>query len=202
MKKILSTLCLLLTFGLIANQAQAQVDLGIRGGVNLAIFNNTDLELENTTGFMVGIYLNYHMPNSPVTIQPEVLYTQKGATVSRVVEGNNVSYEYKLDYITIPVLAKFDYVLDGPITPHVYLGPYIGFNINAEQQVEIVGGAISEDFSEEVKNIDFGVVVGAGIDVSRFSLGFRYSAGLTPVFEDENADAKNGVISIVAGFNL
>ncbi len=207
MKKIAGILCILLTLVFMTNEAKAQVDFGIRAGVNFATFNNTDLDTESRTGLMAGFYLNYHIPNSPISIQPEILYTQKGAAVTFPDDsGPPTISEYKLDYITIPVLAKFDYVLDGPVTPHVYFGPYVAFNINAEAQYEEPGGSITEDIGDQIRNTDFGVVVGAGVDISRFNVSFRYSVGLTPVFEDAQAagndDIKNGVLSIAAGFTF
>lgn len=195
MKKILGILFILLTLVLITNQAEAQVDFGIRGGVNFATLNNVEeVDLGYATGFMAGVYANFPIRNSPVSIQPELLYTQKGYA------GPEGIVEVSLNYISVPVLAKFDYVLDGPVTPHVYFGPYIAFNVSAEAEDE--GAVIS--IEENVSPTDFGVVVGGGIDVNRFNLGVRYSVGLTPVFEDENtnAEAKNGVISIVAGFTF
>lgn len=211
MKKLLGALCILLSLGLLTNQAQAQVDFGIRGGVNFATFNNVDdFETESRTGVMAGVYINYQIPNSPISIQPEILYTQKGAMVTVLSDTDTpIQFEYKLNYIAIPVLAKFDYVLDGPVTPHVYFGPYVAFTINAEAQYEGQNGSITADISDKVKNTDFGVVVGAGVDVSRFNIGVRYSVGLVTVAEDDDEDnivnaveAKNGVISIVAGFTF
>jgi|SRR5699024_6939966 len=192
MKKLLYSLCILLAIGLVSKPAQAQssIDFGIRGGLNFANLNDTDLDTDSRTGFMVGVYANYLIPNSPVSIQPEVLYTQKG-------------FEYgdataKLGYIEIPVLAKFDWVMDGNITPHVYFGPYIGFNVSAE--AEGPQGDVDVDIEDTVNTTDFGVIVGAGVDVNRFNVGVRYGAGLTEVAD--NIDGKNGVLSIVAGVSF
>lgn len=194
MKKLLFSLCLLLTIGVFAQEAQAQRTggFGIRGGLNLANLNDTDANVDTRTGFMVGAYMSFPVSNSPVAIQPEVLYTQKG------IEAGESTYQ--MDYIEIPVLARFDFITDGSITPNVYFGPYLGFNINAEVDGEanILGGP---NFEDNVKDTDFGVVVGGGLDFGRFDLGVRYGAGLTEAFENSGS-AKNGVLSVTAGIGF
>lgn len=201
MKKLLFSLSLLLTVGIIANQAQAQtgLDFGIRGGLNIANLNDIDDEVASRTGFMAGIYLNFLVPNSPVSIQPEVLYTQKGF------ESGDATVQ--LDYVEVPVLAKFDFITDGSITPNVYFGPYVGFNVSAELDGDdgiFVGG--EADIDDDVEGTDFGVVVGGGLDFGRVDLGVRYGAGLSEIFEDgpfdDDSGAKNGVFSITAGIEF
>lgn len=166
----------------------AQAQLSVKGGLNIANFNDTDASYDSRAGIMAGLTYDFAVPMSPITIQPGVFYAQKGAELG---DG-----KAKLDYLEIPVVAKFDFILDNPmLTPHVYFGPYLGFNINAEG--EVAGGEGSVDIDDVVKGTDFGVAVGAGADINRFNVGVRYSAGLTDTFED--GDEKNGVFSIVGG---
>ncbi|WP_372638813.1 porin family protein, partial [Fodinibius sp.] len=107
----------------------------------------------------------------------------------------------RLDYIEVPVVAKFAFILDNPmLTPHVYFGPYVGLNMNAEQEISGGDNSGTVDIEDEVKGTDFGVVVGAGADITRFNVGVRYSAGLVNAFEE--GDGKNGAFSIVAGIDF
>ena len=195
-KLLLFPILFLMIFSFSLNQAEAQnrPGFGIRGGLNFANLNDIDADVDSRTGIMLGVYTNFLIPNSPVYIQPEVLYTQKGYEVG---DGT-----VKLDYIEIPVLARFDFITDGNITPNVYFGPYIGFNVNAEAEGD--GGEL--DIDEAVEGTDFGVVVGGGLDFGRIDLGVRYGAGLSEIFEDgpfgDGSEAKNGVISITAGLDI
>lgn len=202
MKKLLSSICLLAfltAFSFNNASAQSPVSFGLRGGLNFANLNNVD-DTDSRTGFMAGVYANISIPLSPISIQPEVLYTQKGFDASGTVFGQDINTTTKLDYIEIPVLAKFSFA-PGPVTPHVYFGPYLGFNINAEVEAESGGQSGSENIKDSVKDTDFGVVVGGSIDISKFNFGVRYGAGLTKVAEDDS-DGKNGVFTIVAGINF
>lgn len=196
MKKLLLSVFLLSGF-MFLSTSNAHAQLGIKAGFNSANFNDTDASTDSRSGFMAGLTYDFGVPMSPITIQPGVFYAQKGAESS---EGD-AEITTKLDYIEIPVVAKFDFILDNPmLTPHVYFGPYLGFNINAEQEGSSGDVSGSIDIDDSVKGTDFGVVVGAGADITKFNVGLRYSAGLTNTFEE--GDGKNGVLSIVAGINF
>ncbi len=197
MKKKVGILCFLLTLIFIATQAQAQIDFGIRGGVNFATFNDTEFDVGTRTALLFGAYLNVPIPGSPISVQPEILYSQKGY------ERNGLTTE--IDYIEVPVLAKFTYITDGLITPHIYFGPYMAFKVYVDQErPETIVNADGPPFppfigEDTVDDTDFGVVAGGGVSINRFDIGVRYSVGLTPVLEGDDRSAKNGVVSIVAG---
>jgi hypothetical protein len=173
--------------------AQVLPKFGVKAGLNYATFNNTD-NAEYKTGFLGGIYANINIPATPMAIQPEVLYAQYGAN-----DGGSDA-KFSVDYIQIPVLAKFGFGAPAvPVKPEVFFGPYAGFNINSE----IEGSNISVNADDYFKSTDFGVVVGAGVQVSKLNFEFRYTAGLTDVFADQYADGeKNGAFSLTVGISF
>jgi len=191
MKKVLPTLLIALLTICTSQVLHAQSNFGFRGGVNFANFNDRpeSFEPDSRTGFMVGTYFNFKVPASPISIQPEALYSQKGLETS----GTTL----KLDYLEIPVLAKFHFA-PGPIQPNVYFGPYAGFVLNSE----VTGNNLS--FQVDDAQTDFGGVVGAGADINagitKLNIGVRYSFGLTDAID--GAQGKNSALSIVAGINL
>lgn len=183
-------------FGLLSilsvQKSQAQVDLGLRAGLNFSnLYNTPDgTDLNSRTGLMIGGYLNFKVPMSPISIQPEVIYTQNGYEPSK-------DATLKLDYIQVPVLAKFSFA-PGPAQPNVYFGPYIGFPVKSE----LSGNGISLETDNE--QTDLGGIVGAGVDfnvgLTTLNLGSRYSFGFTNAFD--GGEGKNSVISIVAGIEF
>lgn len=187
MKKLFTIFCLLLTIGFTAQQAQAQINFGIRGGVNFATLNDTDLDTEAHAGLVAGIFFEYPIDNSPIVIQPEILYSRKGYEVETVNGRESIS----LNYIEVPIFVKFNYILDNDLTPYVEAGPYVGFLVGTEP-----------GDGEGINDVDFGVAVGAGLGYHCLNIGVRYSAGLVPIFEADNVSAKNGVFSIVAGVTI
>lgn len=189
-KKCSSLLALMiLTLGLSSQiYGQSLPEFGVKGGLNYATFNDTD-DVEYSTGFLIGAYANFKIPLSPVSVQPEILYAQYGA------KAENADFEFNVDYVQIPVLLKFGFETPGA-QPNVYFGPYMSFNTKAE----VANNDGSFNLEDDAKDTEFGVVVGAGIDVSKLRLGLRYTAGLTNVAEDNfNDSAKNGAIALTIG---
>lgn len=189
-KSLLVVIPLILMFGISANRARAQAGFGIRGGVNFSTLSNTDVH--SHTGLMLGLYFDAPLADNWVILQPEVLYTQKGF------ETNGLTH--RIDYLEIPVLFRVNIINPSGILPFIYAGPYVGFKINTsfpETSASTPAGEIDFNNGDNVNNTDFGITVGGGLDFGHLSLGVRYDAGLTDVFE--TTDAKNGVLSIVAG---
>lgn len=201
MKKLLTVSCLLFAITFTAQQARAQVDFGIRGGVNFATLYDaeTDDEAEyvTSTGVLAGIYFQLPINNSSFIIQPEILYSQKGYKLL----SDDGTFVADINYIEIPVLIKFKYELDNGLAPYIEAGPYVGFLISTE--VEKNDQVIAEEI-KKINEIDFGLAIGAGLSYHCLSLGIRYSFGLVPVpdIEEENIDLKNHVFSIVAGVTI
>jgi opacity protein-like surface antigen len=191
--KRMITACLLTTILAFAGTAQAQIfpKIGVKGGLNYSTFNNTD-NVEYKPGFVGGLFLKMKVPVSPMYVQPEVLYAQYGAGIDQS------DASFRVNYIQVPVLLKFAFDTPG-VKPNVFFGPYAGFNVKYE--IKNSDGAINLD--DQAKDTDFGVVVGAGVDINRFSIGLRYTAGLTNVANDNfNDEAKNGAFGLTVGVHL
>mgnify|MGYP001627887288 CR=1 FL=1 len=170
------------------SKAQVLPEFGVKGGLNYSTFNDTE-NVEYKPGFLVGAFMNLNIPASPISIQPEVLYSQYGA------KAEDADFEFNVNYIQVPVLLKFGFETPAA-SPNVYFGPYMGFNTAAN--VENNDGSIN--LEDNVNDTEFGVLVGAGVDVSNFRLGLRYSAGLSNIANDDfNDSAKNGALALTVG---
>lgn len=175
---------------LLCSLSHAQsVKTGVRGGINFTNFTEGD-NLDTRTGYMIGGFVKMNFPESPVSIQPEIYYSEKGA--------ESGTSEIRLEYVEVPILLKLGLAESGPIVPNLFAGPYAGINLNQSS-----GGGLFAP-GDNAENIDFGGVIGAGIDFEAgsaiFTIDARYSQGITPVFD--TGDAKNSVFAIVAGISL
>jgi|SRR6056297_686802 len=202
MKKLTSLLIVLFMTAAMVQYANAQspVSFGLKAGMNISNFSGSDFEYDAKTGVMVGATLDISLPAIPFGIVSGVNYTQKGAKV----EDESASGKVKLDYIEVPVMAKFQLGPPGPITPHFLIGPYIGFNMNAEAEFDDGGFFVGSDISDFTKSTEFGGVAAVGLDfnlgVTKLNAQARYSYGFTSVFEDDSDDGeKNAVLSIAVG---
>lgn len=201
MKKLI-TLCTALIFAAafaLADQAKAQspLNFGVKGGVNIANISGPGDSPDSRTGILAGLVVDVSLPALPIGVETGLYYSQKGAES----EEMGITESTNLDYLEVPVLAKLSIGPPGPFSPHIVAGPYLAFNINAEEEFE----GQTEDISDGINSTDFGGVIGVGAD---FSLGLttlkaqvRYSFGLTSVFDSEfiQDDFKNRAFTVGIG---
>lgn len=184
------------TFGFVNAQEKADMAFGVKGGLNISTITNADVDGVNTkslVGFHVGFFGEFMISNK-FAIQPEVLYSAQGTEL----EFEGISGDLKLDYITIPVMAKY-YVADAF---SLELGPQIGFLVSAKAK----SGGESEDVKDELKSTDVSLNFGVGYDITpNFMIGVRYSLGLTrlqdEIFPGED-ESKNSVFQISVGYKF
>lgn len=192
--KLATILCLVAGFLFLYSpntSAQNNTTVGLKGGLNYSTFNNTD-NVEYKAGLLAGTFINIKIPESPVAIQPELLFAQYGANIE------DSDGKFSVNYVQLPVLAEFYYGDEYSSTrPKVFFGPYLGFNVGAELENPDIAINAEDYFS----NTDAGVVVGAGVDVNNVVIGFRYTAGLTNVVSDEDYqdEQKNGAFALTLG---
>lgn len=174
--------------------AQEYVYFGVKGGVNFSTISGdgfSDFNDESArTAYHLGLLAEVPVSDR-FSIQPEVLYSAQGFDIIR--REDNADIEHQLDYITVPVLAKL-YVTNGW---SFEAGPQVGFVVNEE----IGDGDNDIDFyDEDRKDLDMSLGLGTSFKFNNFFLYGRYNAGLTNIYDNSAADAKNSVIQ--AGIGL
>jgi hypothetical protein len=195
--KRLSILIVIISLCSISSSVYAQeaVKTGAKGGLNFATISGG--EFDSRTGFVVGGFAKFGIPDSPLSIQPEALYSQQGGELN----GNQV----RIDYLKVPVLFKFALSQGQTIEPNLFAGPYAGLRLIAEQDGG-TGGLFGSgtNIENRTEQVDYGFAVGAGLDIevgnSIFTMDARYNLGLNDVFTDESG--KHRVFSITFGISL
>ena len=179
--------------------AQIPVHFGLQAGVNFAnATTDPDLSLSSRTGLMVGGLVEIDVAPS-FFIQPEVFYIQKGAKLNL----GPATVTWKLDYIEIPILAKYKFGLT-EFSPYLFAGPNVGFRVNAQIVGEANGQLEQQDLSEAYESVDFALDFGAGAEFSvgpaaSVLFGVRYSLGLSNQIKEGGGSWKNRGIQITAG---
>ncbi|WP_035334164.1 porin family protein [Dokdonia sp. PRO95] len=200
MKKIV-VVAIAALFGTVAVQAQDEVSFGAKGGVNFATVGGDDFDDPDArTSFHFGGFVEVPI-SEKFSIQPEVYYSGQGYDIQSVDNGDDV--EFQLDYINVPVLAKY-YFVDGF---YGEVGPQIGFNVNSEIDSNPDGDSGDISFNNDAINtVDFAVVGGLGYKLNNgLFFNARYNLGLSDVFSSEDLggfdlDARNRVFMLGAGF--
>lgn len=183
MKKLLYVFAALLCFVLITpNQADAQ--LGIRAGVNMANVSGDIEGNETNLGFHFGIDYEKAIGES-LTFRPGLLYSGKGTKDDASDIATNLSYlEVPLDLV---------FPLGGGLA--VNAGPYLGFLMSAK--------AGDFDVKDSTKSLDFGLNFGVGYDVDPFTVGLGYGLGLANIADqDDDTSIKNSNIALYVIYNL
>ena len=101
MKKLF-VMAVLLIAGSSSMSAQG-IDFGVKAGANFAKLDGDGIDGDNLTSFHVGALLEVNVFEN-FSVQPEVLYSSQGTKIE--------DEDIKLDYLSVPVLAKFYLISD------------------------------------------------------------------------------------------
>ena len=160
------------------NSITAQLDFGIKAGLNIANFNTESDEFESFTAYHIGIFTNIDVSDL-FSFQPGALYSIKGAKT--IIDGNEANYN--LSYLEIPInlassFGKFN----------VFAGPYFAFglegNIIYETEREKIQFVYDEkDLNAGVEHgismVDLGLNIGLGYEINKnITLQGAYGIGL------------------------
>ena len=204
MKKILllATACMLLSL-------QGFAQFGVKAGLNFNSLGELEgtksfsVGMEKKTGFHAGVLYRFKVPVIGLAVQPELIYSQTkgnmqlytslpGAAVSNTENGVG-SGEFSVSYLQLPVALQMglDLVL---LRPYIQVVPYVGCNIANDFKIK--------DFKMDTDRFNYGIGVGAGIDIWRLQVSGRYNWDLGKVadYKWEGVDTFKGGQS--RGFQL
>ena len=163
--------------------------------------------VKSRMGLVFGGFVTFEISDA-FAIQPELLYTMKGGKAS---EGGE-DLVVKLDYLEIPVLAKFNIPTEGSVKPCLFAGPAVALKLSAKYKWTGDGESETGDVSEigiDVKGLDLGLVFGAGLKAGMGETGgiivdIRYTLGLQKAAKAGDVDVKikNGGFSLMVGYSF
>jgi len=176
--------------------AFAQVDFGVKGGLNLATvryFNEDNSKAR--AAWNVGALAEIPVQEN-IFIRPELLYSSKGFAYSAT--GTAREGSLRLNYINVPVLVGFRPARGAAIMA----GPEIGFLQKAVSKSQ----GISNDMTSFYRHFDVGFDLGAAYNITpAFGIEARYNYGfkdlVNVVVTDENGNVtgqgKTGANSVL-----
>ena len=158
------------------------------------------------------------------SIQPELVYVPGGGKGSFTVDNSGtpttVDGVLKMDYLQLPLLAKFRFPGASSLVPNFYLAPSAAINLASKLQADLssVGGSADEtDVKDQMEKLLFGGAVGGGFDMGMgkgtLSLDARYSRSLSDLFKSASSgggassvfdpsDSKNSNLSLTLGYTF
>lgn len=216
MKSLLAAVLGLITTVSVSGQVQQTSSewkmtpkIGVKAGAN---FSNLYIDNANDEHMKAGLNLGLFakLPVSKgVSIQPEILYSSKGAKASYTNPLIGGDYRFNLNYLEVPVLAVFNLGKNF----NLHAGGYAAYLTSANVKAEDNGSSNEElvSFDENQFNrFDYGLVGGLGFDVKNLTIGARYNYGLNQVGEKNGSvlssevlrNAKNSNISVYLGYGF
>ena len=180
----------------VAFAPKAQAQFGVKAGINAAEMTGRDGEASSyKTYYHVGLIFQGNIVG-PLSIQPEIQYSQQGGNLKGTFTGGVTDYDTKLHYFTVPVLLKLTL---GPV--FVEAGPQFGVLVNATQNGQVqfssasgsasYGQADNQTVTDRYKRTDFSVAGGAGLKFGSLTLGARLVAGLSDINDAKNLTGIN-----------
>ncbi|TGE14686.1 porin family protein [Hymenobacter elongatus] len=196
-----------------ATSAQAQITFGPRVGLNAANisqdFKDSDDEFDTNIvlGPQIGLTLNAQFGN--LSIQPSLLFSQKGYKIDEEETNSGVKFKYeettRLSYAEIPINVV--YTLGETEGFQIFAGPYIGIGLGGKSKYEFSGGSGAgsinekgenkikfankygdEDDTDYVRSLDLGANAGIGYKAGPIQAQLGYGFGLSNLIPNDEDD--------------
>lgn len=171
MKRILTVV--LLCLACLAWSARVEAGhFGLTGGVSFMGIRN--LNMESATGYHAGLAYKFKLPVG-FSIQPSLLYHAKA---SKSEEGA-FKADMNVGYLELPVSFQWgpDLLL---FRPFVDVSPFLGYGLNHSLDFK-TGDADGQDSAwvkdswSLINRLEYGLGLGAGVEVWKFQLVCRYN---------------------------
>ena len=191
------------------NTDSAGIKFGFKGGVNFSNLYAENVDDNNVlTGFQAGVFAKVPISSS-FAIQPELLYSTKGAELVYNNAFVNGTSTFRLNYIELPILA----VINISENFNIHAGPYVAYLVDGKATNDSQGTLF--DMENNLTNDDFnkfdaGLAVGAGFDADNLGFGIRYNYGLQTVGKERSfggttytfPDGKNSVLNVYVTLSI
>lgn len=157
-------------FYFILSPANAQ--LAIRGGMNVSEidFDDDFFDAQSRTGIQLGMSYDIAL-GERIYIRPGAVFSIKGY--------KSLNETGDLNYLEVPLSMIF-YVVGSENGIYLEAGPYAGALLGEDLSVNI-----------DIKNLDLGFNIGAGIKLGRFGIGVTYGYGLANIIDGEFSTNEN-----------
>ena len=172
MKKIFGAWILAMMFCVLPSNAQ--VKLGVKGGLNLSdislsgsLFDN--FRSGNHSGFFIGPMLDVNVPIIGIGVDAALLYNQLGVNL----KGDNQSNTIKEKTLQVPINLKYTIGLGRLAGFYLAVGPQWGFNIDNEKAKDVLNETIDGDF---FKKSTISGNIGTGLKfINHLQVGLNYN---------------------------
>jgi hypothetical protein len=177
---------ILVVFVLLAMSAQAQVKIGVKGGLNVSTVSGIGklllassesvraCKISSRAGFHAGVMAQFPLPSN-FFIQPELLFSMQGLKSTVYIGASEVTGTDELNYLQLPVYAGYKINVGTGLDVIAGVGPYFAYGISGTDD--------AFDSDEGLKRLDIGASALAGIQFYHLQITIGYDLGLTDMVD-------------------
>lgn len=191
------------------NSAYSQFT-SIGGKLGLTLANQSNSDGDTKGGVVIGLMSEYSLTEQ-LYLQPELNFIQKGT------RSDADDVENRVNYIHLPIMVKYYFNTDGNIKPYINAGPYFGYWVGGELDINGFGFEYGNDFGlfdlswDNFNRFEFGLGIGGGATYeigNGFLYGdLRYQFAFTETVDEDDAggdieNTSNRVFTISVGYAI
>lgn len=194
----------------------------IKGGLNMA---NISTELNDANGifssntdprttFNLGVTADFPLGNV-LSIESGLIFQNRGYVweYNETILGQTAAIKStnKVAYVDIPLTLKASLNV-GSASAYVFGGGYAGLGVFAERERETTLGSSTNKNSEDIefgedgglKRLDYGTLVGVGVQLHSLFIETSYSYGLANIYDTDSDDnaVNNRLLSLSLGYRF
>ena len=168
MKKTLVVMLMAVAFAMPSN---AQIKLGLTGGLNLTNVNVKDAAgtVKGRTGFFIGPTVKFTLPIVGLGIDASAVYDQREGKIG---EGS-AEQTIKSQSIQIPINVRYGAGLGDLLEVFAFAGPQFGFNVGSNKKLD----EISSEWTLKSANLSANLGIGLTV-LSHLQAKFNYNWAL------------------------
>jgi len=176
---------------------------GLRIGPAFSYVNSDDSRLDGgkwqtglNVGFAAGIPLS---DTTPLYLETGLSYIEKGGK-KNLAGGKKMTYD--LNYLEIPIVAKYKYDIDSDLSIQPFFGGYFGVGVSGKIKNFEEREAESSFRSSNFRRTDGGLRLGCGLAYDMFYCDLTYDIGLANICHDTFDASHNGSLQLNFGVNF
>lgn len=196
--------------------------IGIRAGLNLAnVLAKDDMSnygdsYKSTPGAHFGVTGDFPITDL-LSFEAGILASTKGFKEEITIESFGITSDIKTQlntvYVDVPLTVKAKFGV-GSTKFFVQAGPYVSLGVtgNIRSEVTVAGETAKDDTKikwgsadgDDLKSLDYGITVGAGVMLSGFQVGLSYWSGLANIsaYQEMGTKISNRNLMISLGYNF
>lgn len=202
MKKLL----FIAVLAVISTASFAQISWNVKAGVNMSNLNGIkDSDLKMKFGYQLGVGMEYTI-DEMFSVQPSLLFITKGAKASN-------DYAEASDnpmYLKLPVMGAARFNVSEGMNVVLNAGPYFAYGIGGKSKYKDKEGDEPEEKEDlfgdkgSYKRFDFGLGIGAALEIEQFIISLDGSFGLTNIAKNsgDGYSPKNMTFGLSLGYKF